>query len=73
VSVDGREVVLVTLPPALGPTEAHFVALVTDPRRYFTLERSTSRDGRPTTVLGEWAVAGHVTSAPARRPTARPS
>jgi hypothetical protein len=63
VRVDGREVVLVTLPPALGPAEAHFVALIgaaDGTRRYFTLERSVAFDGRAATVLGEWAVAGHV-------------
>jgi hypothetical protein len=63
-TVGGRGVVLVTLPPALGPAEAHFVALVTGPpagtRRFFTLERSVALDGSPATVVGEWSTTTHV-------------
>lgn len=62
VEVAGREVVLVTLPPAEHATEAHFVAIVPgDPPRVFTLEHTWHvPDDAPGTVLGEWTEERHV-------------
>ncbi len=62
-----RQIVLITLPPPVAVTEAHFAACVFDPHarptappRYFTLEESYSFfSHQRTTVLGEWRPTGH--------------
>lgn len=71
---DGYRAATITLPPALGPTEAHMVAIVyRGPRRrlwfrkspamlrYLTLEYSSDPStDRPFTVLGEWTPHEHA-------------
>lgn len=66
----GQDVLLVTLPAPDAPTEAHFVALVGDPVRFFTLEDAYSPlDGSRYTVLGEWTDSGsHVNHGPGPAP-----
>ena len=70
---DDVDVVLVTLPPALGPAEAHFVALAAagSTRRFFTLELSVSVfSSEIGTVLGEWTDDRHVNYGSGPAPTA---
>jgi hypothetical protein len=66
----GHDVLLVTLPAPDAPTEAHFVAVVGDPVRFFTLEDAYSPlDGSRYTVLGEWTEGGsHVNHGPGPQP-----
>lgn len=69
----GADLVLVTLPPPMGPAEAYFVALAAagSTRRYFTLEMSVSLFGDGAgTVLGEWTADRHVNYGPGPAPTA---
>jgi len=59
------EAVLVRMPLAKRPREAHFALIVRPvaggPIRYITLARAVSPvDGRRYTVLGEWTKEGHV-------------
>jgi hypothetical protein len=65
-----HEVALVTLPAPDAPTEAHFVAIATEPVRLFTLEDAYSpMDGSRYTVLGEWTENGsHVNHGPGPSP-----
>jgi hypothetical protein len=68
------EVLLVTMPPALHVTEAHFVAVApcepAPARRYWTLEHSWTFEGEPCTVLGQWADGSHLNLGPGPEPTA---
>jgi hypothetical protein len=72
--VAGRPCALVTLPPPVATTEAHFVAIVLnheidEPLKspagdqpqvyYFTLEKGFALDGRPRTVFCEWSGEAH--------------
>ncbi|MFF4345172.1 hypothetical protein ACFY00_35300 [Kitasatospora sp. NPDC001540] len=76
VQEDGYRALLVVLPPAVAPSEAHFVAVVQstgDERcRYLTLEHGVSPiDRQAYTVLGEWAADGrhlNLGSGPAAEP-----
>jgi hypothetical protein len=63
--IGGRQGVLVTLPTAHYPAEAHLVLITPlDPsptRRYLTLEFSRSLvTGQPATVIGEWHAGRHI-------------
>lgn len=63
-SVGSTDGLLITLPPALRPAEAHFALVVPlerrVERRYLTLEVGWDDvDERPYTVLGEWTTGGH--------------
>ncbi|WBB62928.1 hypothetical protein O7599_10520 [Streptomyces sp. WMMC500] len=55
----GHDSVLVTLPPAVAPPEAHFVLVTAPPGapvRYATLEASPDAAGRPAAMLCMWAM-----------------
>jgi hypothetical protein len=68
------DVLLITLPPTLYITEAHFVAVApaapASARRFLTLERSWSLTGEPVTVLGEWTDRAHVNHGSGPQPSA---
>lgn len=60
---DGYRALVVVLPPAVAPSEAHLVAVVqvgeAEQCRYLTLEHGVSPiDRQPYTVLGEWTADG---------------
>ncbi|MFI5530348.1 hypothetical protein ACIA8O_17585 [Kitasatospora sp. NPDC051853] len=73
---DGYRALLVILPPAVAPSEAHLVAVVQSAEaeqcRYLTLEHGVSPIDRQTyTVLGEWTADGqHINLGPG--PAAEP-
>jgi hypothetical protein len=53
---------LITMPPAVHVTEAHFALVVLTPDqgvRYFVLEHAWHTDDTPYTVLGEWTERAH--------------
>jgi hypothetical protein len=61
----GHRVLLISLPTARYPTEAHFTAIAVPTEgeavRYFTLEYAVSpMDGGRYTVLGEWNEQRHI-------------
>jgi hypothetical protein len=56
------DAILITMPPAVHVTEAHFALVVLTPDqgvRYFVLEHAWHTDDTPYTVLGEWTERAH--------------